>query len=351
MPLCRFIRVVRMYGGLSGKGVLHLLLWLAKLVLLEPLRWIEALVFERKINRTTIDHPPVFILGHYRSGTTFMQRIFAQDKRFGTMNAYEQIMPDMMMLFQRPLKKIMQWISDLFKAQNHFHRVPYDWEFPGEEDLGLMAGVSMYATSWAFLFPQKFRLILDTYFRAGDPDKINGWTMDYLHLVKKIALRNKNKPLVLKSPPNTLRAHHLSELFPGAKFIYISREPEELFVSTRRLWKVIRKLHVLGSDRGVDFDQLIFYSMELFQQRWAEDKNLLSPDRYIEVNYQNLVQQPADVVKEIYAKLQLPDFAHCEMDLNRFLNAQKSYRTIHHEIPKELKDNIQSRFASGTRNI
>jgi omega-hydroxy-beta-dihydromenaquinone-9 sulfotransferase len=211
IPLFRFVRVLVKHGGLSGKGIVHLLPWLAKLVLLEPLRWSEAVLFERRVSRTKMEHPPVFILGHYRSGTTFLQRIFSCDERFGTMNAYEQILPDMMLLWQRPLKKIMQWVSDRIKAQNHFHRVPYDWSYPGEEDLGLMSGASYYASSWGFLFPKKFKLIFDTYFRSKDVQLINGWTQDYMTLVKKVTFKNKGKPLILKSPPNTARVVELLE--------------------------------------------------------------------------------------------------------------------------------------------
>ena len=38
--------------------------------------------FEEKLGAYEFDHDPVFILGHWRSGTTFVHNIFAQDDNF-----------------------------------------------------------------------------------------------------------------------------------------------------------------------------------------------------------------------------------------------------------------------------
>lgn len=344
LPLFRFLYIVMTHGGLSWKGVWRLLPWLIKLTLFEPLRWVEVLLFEKRISNTRIVHPPLFILGHYRSGTTFLQRIFNEDKRFGTMSVFQQVMPDMMFLFEKPLTRSIQWISDLFKAQNHFHRVPYDWSYPGEEDVGLMAMASLYSSSWGFIFPEKFKSVFETFFIKKDQRMIRGWKRDYLYLIKRIALKHKNKPLVLKSPPNTARVHELLELFPDAKFIYLTREPDEMFVSTQRLWKVVKNFHSLGPTRHVNFDELIYTSMDIFRQNWIKDMSQLDPHQYIEVNYHDLVQQPAVVMESVYSQLNLPAFKECESTIRQFLEEQKSYQTIQHIIPEEVKQNLQHRL-------
>ena len=38
-------------------------------------------------------HDPLFILGHWRSGTTFLHNIFAQDKHFGYTTTYQTVFP------------------------------------------------------------------------------------------------------------------------------------------------------------------------------------------------------------------------------------------------------------------
>src|SRR5690242_19505125 len=48
-----------------------------------PLRWLEAAVYGRRLARQDFP-PPLFVLGHWRSGTTHLQNLLAQDDRFVT---------------------------------------------------------------------------------------------------------------------------------------------------------------------------------------------------------------------------------------------------------------------------
>ena len=52
----------------------------------------EDLAFGRKVQDATI-HPPLFILGIFRSGTTFLHNLFAQDDRFAYPNVYQAAYP------------------------------------------------------------------------------------------------------------------------------------------------------------------------------------------------------------------------------------------------------------------
>ncbi len=52
----------------------------------------ENLAFGRKVRDATI-HPPLFILGIFRSGTTLLHNLFAQDDRFAYPNVYQAAYP------------------------------------------------------------------------------------------------------------------------------------------------------------------------------------------------------------------------------------------------------------------
>lgn len=49
--------------------------------------------FEEKLGAYEFDHDPVFILGHWRSGTTFVHNIFAQDDNFCYTTTYQTVFP------------------------------------------------------------------------------------------------------------------------------------------------------------------------------------------------------------------------------------------------------------------
>ena len=55
---------------------------------------VENLRFGRQIAQTQITQAPVFILGHWRSGTTFLHELMAQDAdQFRTPNTYQVTNP------------------------------------------------------------------------------------------------------------------------------------------------------------------------------------------------------------------------------------------------------------------
>ena len=119
--------------------------------------------------------------------------------------------------------------------------------------------VSPYALQWGYLFPQKINHYLEKYvlFENISCDEIQDWKNSYLYLLKKLSIANKSRQLVLKNPPNTARIKMLLSLFPNAKFIYIHRNPFEVYASNKRLWEVIRDIYMLGRARYVNFSNII----------------------------------------------------------------------------------------------
>lgn len=331
-------------GGLSLRKTLHLVPWIIKLVILEPFRLIEVIFFERKINCHKIINDPIFILGHYRSGTTYLQRLFSLDSRFGHMSVMQQVAPEFMLLYEKPLTKMIQWLSDLFKAQNHFHRVQHDWSYPGEEDIALMSLLSKYSATWAFLFPKKFKKHFTESTKLYDSLVKERWKRDFRYLVNKVSLKNMQKQLILKSPPNTARINKLKELFPNAKFVFISRDPYELFASMKRLWNVTINYHSLGSIKGIDLDELIFEGLEIILKAYMEQRSCLLENELIEIDYQELVVHPISTMKKIYLQLQLPEFEFCEEAIVEFTKVQKSYERLNHKLPKDLIQRIKIKW-------
>ena len=58
-----------------------------------------------------------------------------------------------------------------------------------------------------------------------------------MYFVKSLSYRNDSRRLILKSPPSTARIGVLLEAFPRAKFVYLYRNPYDVFYSMRKLWE------------------------------------------------------------------------------------------------------------------
>ena len=51
-----------------------------------------------KLENQPLEMDPLFILGHWRSGTTFVHNVFACDKHFGYTTTYQTVFPNLMLL-------------------------------------------------------------------------------------------------------------------------------------------------------------------------------------------------------------------------------------------------------------
>ena len=90
----------------------HLKYRLTKAVcrLLSPLASLQDKRYEKLLANQPLEHDPVFILGHWRSGTTFVHNVFSCDKHFGYNTTYQTVFPHLMMWGQPFFKKNMSWL-------------------------------------------------------------------------------------------------------------------------------------------------------------------------------------------------------------------------------------------------
>ncbi len=344
LPLYTFIRIARSNRGLSRKGILHTAPWLFKTIIAEPFRWIELGTKNKKIKEHTIQKPPVFILGYYRSGTTYLQQMFMQDERLGYMSLYQTIFPELMLTFEHTFTPLLEFSAKLFKAKNPFHRIPLTWHSPGEEDVGLTGMVSPCAFQWGYLYPEKFNSYLEKYvlFENISDDEIQHWKNTYCCFLKKISIANKSRQLVLKNPPNTARIKMLLSLFPDAKFIHIHRNPFEVYASNKRLWEMIRDKYMLG--RAVDFSKIIIDSYLKIMNRYLQDKSLIPSGQLIELRYETFIENPVSGMKNIYSQLRLPDFSYCEPAITAYAHKQRNYSILKHRLTLDEHDNVSEKW-------
>ena len=75
--------------------------------LLSPLASIQDSRYAKLLADKPLEHDPVFILGHWRSGTTFMHNVFSCDRHFGYNTTYQTVFPHLMMWGQPFFKKNM----------------------------------------------------------------------------------------------------------------------------------------------------------------------------------------------------------------------------------------------------
>jgi hypothetical protein len=303
-----------------------------------PFQVIEKMIYGTKIKKETIDPNPVFIIGHWRSGTTFLHQLLRNDPQFGYINFYRAMFPNSFLLTENIVKPILNKLSLRLRWKiPFFNNIPYDFDFPCEEDTALLNMGSSNSAYWAYALPKKAIAMFShtMYFDSQDAKTEKAFMDDYLCLLRKISLKCNGKRLLLKSPPNTTRIQLLLTAFPKAKFIYLERNAVDIYYSHAKLWRQCLKQYGLQKITQAQLDHIIIQTMKNMQVQYNKDKSLLNSGNLYEVNYEKLINDPLSTIREIYQNLEIPGFSDAEMPIRKQINKSKKYAPFSYQYSAE----------------
>jgi omega-hydroxy-beta-dihydromenaquinone-9 sulfotransferase len=338
-------------GRISFKGMFIIVFYYLQFVFSLPFAFLQFLLYSQKLNKTIILKSPVFILGHYRSGTTLLQKLMVSDKQFGYITNYDALFANTNLLFGRRMQSVFQRLINIFRIKNpFFHNSILQLSEPTEEDDYLMNKASAYTAYWGLVFPKKWRKWLNGSTQFSCKKYSDGWKIEYLRTLKYITFKSKGKQLVLKNPPNTERIYLLLEMFPQAKFIFIYRNPYHLYYSINNMWKrAILAYYSVQKISDEDLEELVFGHFEYLNDRYEEEKKLIPEGSLIEISYEELKDDPFNTMKKIYSKLNLPDFESATPDLLLHLEKEKDYRNFSYQFSDKTLKRIEEKWGKYIR--
>jgi hypothetical protein len=289
-----------------------------------PMRVYQRLRYRSTFANVKIRRAPIFILGHWRSGTTHLHNLLCQDRRFGYVSALQVIAPDLFYVASEPFKALLR----LGTPKNRLiDNMTWSIDGPQEEEMAL-GNMSPYSLYHLWSFPKNAREYFNRYalFKDVSSEVIETWKEKYIDVIKTATFNMQGRRLVIKNPANTGRIPILLELFPNAKFIFLHRNPYEVFLSTRNLYKKTLPYSQLQeiSDEEIDANILSFYKDMM--QHYLYDRGLIPPRNLIEVGYRELDKTPLTVMRSIYQNLNFWPFARVRGRLLRYLDSIKGYQ-------------------------
>jgi omega-hydroxy-beta-dihydromenaquinone-9 sulfotransferase len=77
---------------------------------------------------------------------------------------------------------------------------------------------------------------------------------------------------------------------------------------------------------------------------YEADRHVIPKGRLIELRYEDLIKDPISTMRDIYARLDIGDFAAAEAPMQAYLDAQKEHRVSEYEMPPELKRKVVERL-------
>lgn len=298
-----------------------------------------------RIRETEIVLDPVFILGHWRSGTTWLHELLTLDPRHTYPTTYACIFPGHFLLTEWYIPRLLRFITP---ARRPMDNMALAWERPQEDEFALcnLGQPSPYLT-FAFpnhppQYPEYFDL------ETVPPEARQQWKHALLHFLKQLTLRQP-KRLVLKSPTHTYRIKVLLELFPQARFVHIVRNPYVVMPSTMHTWRTLYRVFGLQRPTFAGLEQQVFHNYLYMFNKLEETHSLVEPWRFYELRYEDLVQDPIGQVCAIYDRLKLGDVAQVLPQLQQYVADTARYQTNRYTLSPALRDTIRQRVGQVMR--
>ncbi len=305
-----------------------------------PFRISERLVINKKIDKTGLRHDPVFIIGHWRSGTTLLHSLLTQDQQMAYVSTYQSVFSDT--IFAEPGKWIFKNFTNLLiPSTREGDNVKLNPDFPQEEEfaLGSRTSLSFY---YFWFFPEKTLEYYNRFVLLQDIKKeiISKWKSDYIHLIKKACLKTGKPVFLSKNPPNTARIQLLLDMFPNAKFIHIYRNPVLVYLSTMKFYSNMMphiQFHTISKE---ELENSVLSIYKKLLSKFLEDKHLIAENKIVELSFENLEADPLNELKRIYKTLDIPGFDQALPAFRKHLENKRGYKKNKHCIDQKKLDRI-----------
>lgn len=306
---------------------------------------VQALLLGRKIRRTEIEEHPIFIIGHWRSGTTLLHELLIRDPRHTYPDTYACFAPNHFLVSRGIFPPLLSVLMPPCRPQDN---MALGWDRPQEDEFALCnMGVPSPYLGW--MFPNRppiDQAYLDL--EAVPSEALRRWKRGFLRFLKCLTLRTP-KRIVLKSPPHTCRVKVLLELFPRARFVHIYRDPYVVFPSTINLWRRLSRDQGLQHPRYDGLEEQVFENFTHMYDVFERDRGLIAPGRFSEVSYEDLVADPIGQLRRIYDELDLGDFERVQPRVEAFLASQADYQRNRYEISPQTRAEITRRWGAFIR--
>ena len=329
-------------GGVSLRCIPLWLVYIVRFIVFEPVRIAERLLYDRAIRCHELP-PPVFVLGHWRSGTSYLQTLLNLDPQFTTSTIYRSLFSDVFLLTQGWLKPLLNSYCRLIGLKYAIQRTTVDLDIPAEADLGLCCLGSPYSYTWGHIFPSRFSQWIDRQVLSVTEQSRTGWLEAYDYYIRKLSYGSQGRGVVVKSPGDTARLSILAQRYPEAKFVVIHRKPEDVFHSNRYLWGIILKKHGLQSLDTKQVDSLIIENYRAVMSHYDNQREAVSAKRLVEVRHDDLCDDPLGELGKIYAQLGLGSLPIDE--IRHFIQHQTEYKVQNYTTSTKIQDRLSREWS------
>jgi len=327
--------------GFMGIGMSFMIIWFS---MANSLAWrLQKLFYGRMIDESKLQHSPLFIIGHWRSGTTLLHEYLVKDARFAYPTTFQVFAPTHFLLTEWFLPKLFWFI---IPSKRPMDNMATGFDRPQEDEFSLCA-LGAPTPYERMAFPNHAPVYQEFLnMKECREEDLSAFEKALSWFVKAVSFKSGGKRLVLKSPPHTGRIETLRRLFPNAKFVHICRDPLEVYSSSMRLWRSLDRAQGFQMPKYSDewLQEFVFDCGRRMYEGYLEQSTALPAEDLLEISYEELVQNPLNTLRKIYNEFDLGDFSEAEAAFESFIRSQKSYQTNRHRLEPETADQVYAEW-------
>lgn len=298
--------------------------------------------YQKLLANEPLKHDPVFILGHWRSGTTFVHNVLSCDKRFGYCTTYQTVFPHLMMFGQPFFKKNMSWLMPDKRPTDNMELAV---DLPQEEEFAI-SNMCPYTFYNFWFFPKYMQEYCDKYliFKDITPAELNVWEETFRKLIKISLWNTGGEQFLSKNPPHTGRVKELVKMFPNAKFIYLMRNPYTVFESTRSFFTNTIQPLKLEEFSNEAIEQNILTTYRKLHDQYEADKHLIPEGNLIEVKFEDFEADALGMTEEIYRTLSLPGWDNAKTAIAQYVGSKKGYKKNKYQYADRTRQLVEDNW-------
>jgi hypothetical protein len=355
------------YGKLTRKRFLFLLLFYSVWPGWAVFTWLcfhlDDLIFPAYKQQPL--EKPLFILGNFRSGSTFLHRLLSRDSAtFTSLRTWDIfLMPSITQrmifrglarvdrVFGSPLVNLLKSIDQRSLGQVRIHKISL---FEPEEDENILLHAwSTFFVSLLFPFlddlpPYQF---FDDAIPAAEKKRIMGFYRSCLQ--RHLYATGGKRYFVAKNPAFSAKIETLMEFFPDARILYLARNPLDMLPSTISWLSYAWHVFSQPPEKYLYRDQVLALTKYWYRHPLAVlDKNP-SPHNMI-LNYEDLIRWPEQVIRSFYEQFGYAESSGLEKIIQEAIEETRTHHSdhvyhyeemgfSHEEIVREF-DDIFARF-------
>jgi hypothetical protein len=350
--LAQFLRLVMRHGRVAASAWPRLAQWLALCVTLQWAVRRDWQLYEAAIAHIDVPDDPLFVLGHWRSGTTYLHYLLALDREnFAYPSNYQCLFPTVFLTLGEG-SWLYRRLASRLPPTRPMDRVAWDLAAPQEDELVYLTEGGSNPFHESMLFPLTARVDAEAFLRQSSDTRTREITLRFFRKLTFVHGRR----LVAKSPGHLFRLPMLRALFPRSRVIFIVRDPYEVVPSMEHMKAMFRQHMSLQGPHIVDHvatSRLLALYFAVMHERLAE---LPAADHAL-VRYEDLLRDPIRTVQGLYDHLGLPYSAAYHRALIAYADAAREHEPNRFTLSPSARalvevecGEILARYGFGRRN-